>query len=117
MNNLTKNYIERKEEFEKKITLSFFAKEDWEYDYKNNPSEFQFRMWQEKMTNIAKTKQDIVSSFQKSDILSVLDVIEKEIKESKTYTGCSSVEEKDDRINKHDLLQFVKEAKDEIIKN
>jgi len=53
-------------EFGEKFSLSFFATEDWNYDFKNNPSEFQFKSWQEKNTNIAKTKQEMLKSFIRS---------------------------------------------------
>lgn len=67
--------IEIKEEkwregFRDKFQLSFFATEDWEYDYKNNLTEFQFRSWQERNTNIAKTKQYMIESFISNLLLS-----------------------------------------------
>lgn len=54
------------------FSLGFFATENWEYDYKDNPSEFQFRSWQETQTNIAKTKQDMLLSFIRSEISTAL---------------------------------------------
>lgn len=94
MNNLTKNYIERKEELEKRL---------------NHPLHRGIKSY----TKVA------VDLSQKADILSVLEVIEKWGKENKKETLPVGMGHTLYGYNQalSDLLQFVSEAKDEIIKN
>jgi len=109
MNNLTKNYIERKEEFEKEIKKndSIIKVKSLLLDTEKHSLNVDI--------DISKLKQ-----LQKSDILSVLDVIEKwgeEIKMTRndSSSGGSQFDNGYD-LALSDLLQFVKEAKDEIRK-
>jgi len=60
---------EIREKFNEKFPMDFFATQDWNYDFDKDPSEFQFKSWQEKQTNIALTKQDMLYNYW----LSVLD--------------------------------------------
>lgn len=60
--------------------------------------------------------RSIFESTQKSDILATLEAVKGIIEEQKTYTGGSSVNEKDRRINKSNLLRFIEEAEEEILK-
>lgn len=64
MRNKLQDILEQGEkEFLEKFPLSFFATENWQYDYENNPSEWQFKSWQKNQENIAKTKADMIYSF------------------------------------------------------
>jgi hypothetical protein len=97
MNNLTKLYIERKEELEK-----------------NYPK---FLVYNAQSGSRFLDEINIKLS-QKSDILSVLDVVEKEIRENKRNYSVSDdfgeglLHGNNEVVS--DLLQFVSEAKDEI---
>lgn len=73
---------EVEKEFDERFPLSFFATEDWEYDFKDSPSEFQFRSWQEKQTNIAKTKREMLIAHISQTRLSDLDAIIEKVKET-----------------------------------
>lgn len=78
-----------KEEFIEKFNLSFFATQDWEYDYRDKPSEFQFKSWQEKQTNIVKTKQDMIYSFYHQSTISLLKEIFRKIQKIDVSGGGS----------------------------
>ena len=63
---------EAEKEFDERFSLEFFSTEDWQYDYRETPSEIEFKTWQENATNGARTKKDMIKSFHRSTITSLL---------------------------------------------
>ena len=71
-NHIITKIQEAEKEFDEKFSLEFFSTEDWQYDYRETPSEIEFKTWQENATNGARTKKDMIKSFHLSTIISLL---------------------------------------------
>ena len=84
---------EAEKEFDERFSLEFFSTEDWQYDYRETPSEIEFKTWQENATNGARTKKDMIKSFHRSTITSLLQAeierMEGMKKEEHTKCNCS----------------------------
>lgn len=93
------------EEFNRYFPLSFFATKDWEYDYKNPPSELQFKMWQEQSTNIAKGKQQEVFNFISKERQSA--IVEERYNILETIKSIKETAEKDDTYTIEKIFRVI----------
>lgn len=96
---------EADELFDGRFSLEFFSTEDWQYDYRETPSEIEFKTWQENATNGARTKKDMIKSFHRSTITSLLQAEIERMKGMKSTTTEEEISIITDPKAK--LIQFV----------